>query len=80
LPLAGKGVVRIGKAPDCDVVVGGWLVARTQCSVQARGGAYYVTHHAGLRGTRVNGEKVRSERRLAKGDVLVVAGVAFRFE
>jgi pSer/pThr/pTyr-binding forkhead associated (FHA) protein len=80
LPLEGKAVVRIGKDPGCDVVVGGWLVPRTQCSIHAWDGAYYVTHHAGWRGTRVNGQKVRSVCRLAAGDILAVAGVTFRFE
>jgi pSer/pThr/pTyr-binding forkhead associated (FHA) protein len=78
--LDGKGVVTIGRDPSCDVVVPGWLVSATHCSVEAKGGVHYLVNHGRWRGTALNGERIRSENRLHRGDTIRIAGARLRYE
>ncbi|GAB4273738.1 MAG: hypothetical protein Kow0092_29070 [Deferrisomatales bacterium] len=79
LSLEGRSVLTIGSHSGADLKVGGWLVARTQCSIHAREGRYYLIHHGGPRRTTLNGQRVRGECRLIRGDTVGVASARLRF-
>jgi pSer/pThr/pTyr-binding forkhead associated (FHA) protein len=78
--LGQKKTVTLGADATCDVWVPGWLIAKTQCYIRARGGEHYLAHNAGLRRTTLNGKKIRGEHILRKGDTIGIGGTKLRFE
>ncbi|MDY6954886.1 MAG: FHA domain-containing protein [Thermodesulfobacteriota bacterium] len=75
-----KKTVMLGKGANCDVRVPGWLVAKVQSYVWARGGEHYLVHVAGWRRTTLNGRKIRGEQKLRKGDTVGIGATTLRFE
>jgi pSer/pThr/pTyr-binding forkhead associated (FHA) protein len=72
--------VMLGKDPNCHMRVPGWLVAKVQSYIWAKGGEHYLVHVAGWRRTTLNGQKVRGEQKLRKGDMIGIGGTKLRFE
>jgi hypothetical protein len=69
----------IGKDANCNVRVPGWLVAKVQCYIRPRGNEYYLVHVAGWRRTRLNGGRIRGERRLYKGNIIGIGRTKLKF-
>lgn len=80
LPLKGKNTVTLGKDDSCDVRIPGRLIGKTQCQIVAKNGQYYLVHREGLRGTTVNGRKIRGEHKLRRGDMIGIGGSKLRFQ
>jgi len=72
--------VMLGKGANCHVRVPGWLVAKVQSYVWAKGGGHYLVHVAGWRRTTLNGRKVHGEQKLRKGDMIGIGSTTLRFE
>ncbi|MCB1801336.1 MAG: FHA domain-containing protein [Gammaproteobacteria bacterium] len=68
----------IGRAPDSDLRIGGWLAPRTAARIQRRSDGFYLL--PGRRGkVRINGIRVLRQARLSDGDRLSVRGVPLQF-
>jgi hypothetical protein len=75
-----RKTVMLGKGSNCHVRVPGWLVAKVQSYIWAKGGDHYLVHVAGWRRTTLNGRKVRGEQKLRKGDMIGIGATTLRFE
>jgi pSer/pThr/pTyr-binding forkhead associated (FHA) protein len=73
-----EGGLVLGRDPTCDVVVPTGEVSRKHAVITAGGDGYAITDTS-ANGLSVNGERVASSRRLARGDVLKVGAEEFRF-
>jgi hypothetical protein len=74
-----KKTAMVGKDANCHVRVPGWLVAEVQCYIRPKGHEYYLVHVAGWRRTKLNGRKIRGEKRLRKGDIIGIGGTKLKF-
>ena len=80
LSLGGMDSVKVGKAPSCDVIISGLLVAKTQCFISRSGDGFNLTPAPGWRGVYLNGDKIKQEVKLKKGDVITVAGNSLQLD
>jgi len=68
----------MGRDPTCDVVVPSTEVSRKHALVSASDEGYVLTDTS-TNGVQVNGERVRNQRGLARGDLIRIADEEFRF-
>lgn len=78
LSLTGLDSVKVGKDASCDMVISGFLVAKTQFFITRNGGGFSVTPGGGWRKVFLNGDKIDQEAKLKKGDVITVAGTSLK--
>jgi cytochrome P450/NADPH-cytochrome P450 reductase len=69
--------LRIGRAPDNDMVVSGLGVSRYHAELRNAAGAYSVVDLGSVNGTFVNGQRVTAAP-LSDGDVIGIGPAAFR--
>ena len=73
-----KGSFTIGRSPDCDIVVAGWLAPGVAARIQRRSDGHYLV--PAPRGkVRLNGNAVTEATQLHDGDQLEVRGLALKF-
>jgi len=80
LPLAGKSSVKIGKDPSCDIVIPGFLVAKSQCFIVGRKGRFFIVPQRSWTATKLNDVIIKKERMLRKGDIIEIRRTKIRFE
>ena len=73
-----EGGLVVGRDPTCDVVVPTGEVSRKHAVITAGADGYVVTDMS-ANGLSVNGDRVASSCRLARGDVLKIGPEEFRF-
>lgn len=73
LPLGGERLL-IGRSRDCDLVLPDVLLSRRHAELYRTARGWLVRDLGSMNGTRVNGERIESERVLFDGDVVAVAG------
>jgi hypothetical protein len=71
--------LRIGRSPDCDLVLRDSRVSRQHARLHARDGLIVLTDLGSTNGTRVNGQRVRevvlgAGDRISLGDTVLVVG------
>jgi hypothetical protein len=70
-----EGTLRIGRAPDCEVIIGDDAqVSRYHAELRVSGDHAVVRDLGSSNGTRVNGEPVSGERPLQDGDRIRIGG------
>ena len=62
--------LRIGRAPDCDIVIDDRRVSRYHAVLTTDTSGAYIEHVGGQTGTTVNGVPVRGRMLLQRGDAL----------
>ena len=77
-PEAGSLVLRIGRAPDNDVVLDGPGVSRHHARIDYAAGEPRLSDAGSLNGTFVNGQAVRGARSLAPTDLVFLGGFLLR--
>lgn len=80
LSLKGKSSIKIGKDPACDLVINGFLVAKTQCFVISKQDKFFVVPQRSWASTKLNDVIIKNERLLRKGDTMEIRSVKIRFE
>ena len=80
LSLAGSSSIKVGKDSSCDLVISGWLVAKTQAYIIKRDNAYQLVPQKSWAGTYVNNSKISSEHTLRPGDIITIRGTSLRFD
>ena len=63
----------IGRGEESDIVVDNTAISREHCSLELKGGIYYLTDLYSLNGTQVNGQKVVSAVPVKKSDFIQVS-------
>lgn len=71
LPLTGA-LVRLGRAPDCEIPLDDITVSRRHCEIRRDGARYLVRDVGSLNGTYVNQQRIDDETELQHGDELQV--------
>jgi pSer/pThr/pTyr-binding forkhead associated (FHA) protein len=74
-----KKLVKVGKSPSSDVVVGGLMVGKTSFTISRRDNGYYLNFVAGISKPKVNGETVKESVRLKEFDTINIGSVTFQF-
>lgn len=76
---ASGAAIRIGRAPDCELVLRDSRVSRRHARLAARGGVLVLTDLGSTNGTRVNGHRV-SEVVLGAGDRILLGETVLTIE
>ncbi len=71
IPLSAP-VVRLGRAPDCEIPLDDITVSRRHAEIRRDGGRYLVSDVGSLNGTYVNQQRIDDETALEHGDELQV--------
>lgn len=71
IPLS-SALVRLGRAPDCDVPLDDITVSRRHAEIRRDGGRYFVSDVGSLNGTYVNQQRIDDEVELQHGDEVQV--------
>lgn len=72
-------VVRVGKSPSADIIVGGIMVGKTAFTINKEPDGYRLVYVAGISKPRVNGEAVRDSVPLMEFDTISIGSATFQF-
>ena len=78
--LTGKSRYVIGRAPDCDIVIGHPSVSRNHCVITNEGGVYYIYDNNSVNGVILNGSPLNKKQRLERMDKVTIADVTLVFD
>ena len=76
--IANKGV-KIGKDPDADIRLKGFMLGRVTVMISKTGSGYYVSSQGNKKGARVNGTAVKGPTRLTDADIIEVGSIKLIF-
>ena len=62
----------IGRGSDSDVIIDNKSISRKHCSLELKNGVYYLADWHSMNGTRVDGEKIVSEKQIMKSSLLEI--------
>ncbi len=71
---------RLGRSPDCDLVLPDDDVSREHAAFEKRWQGVFVRDLGSKNGVQMEGQKIRGERRLRHGDVMLVGTTQLRVE
>ena len=74
-----KSIIKIGKDPDSDIVVKGFMVGKTAATISKRPDGFYLSYVDGMSKPRVNSKKVKSEKILHDNDIIEIGTARLRF-
>jgi VWFA-related protein len=74
-----EGTNRVGRGPECELVLDSRQVSRVHARIVARSGVFHLFDEASSNGTWVNGRRVRRDREIRIGDTLRFGDREFRF-
>jgi hypothetical protein len=77
--LSAKSMLRIGRAPDCEIVLTDESVSRTHAEIVLADGRWHLRDSGSTNGTWVNGRRLWGQVELRRGDVLTFGNVFARF-
>ena len=77
--LSAKRTLRIGRAPDCDIVLTDDTVSRVHAELLMLDGRWNLRDTNSTNGTWVNGRRLRGQLEIEPGDVVMFGDVAARF-
>lgn len=67
-----KKLFKIGKSPQCDFQVNGFLVGQTAATISQRPGGYYLSFVEGMSKPKVNGKPVKDTVLLKEFDIIEI--------
>ena len=74
-----KSITKIGKHPDSDIVVKGFLVGRTSATISKRPDGFYLSYVGGVSRPKVNAKKAKRERFLYDNDIIEIGKTTMQF-
>jgi sigma-B regulation protein RsbU (phosphoserine phosphatase) len=74
-----KERVSIGRARDSDILLPDLALSRHHAEIRTRREEFFLRDLGSVNGTRLNGERIRSERRLYPGDIIKIADYILAF-
>ncbi len=75
-----SGEYLVGRGAECHIRPNSDWVSRQHCLLRVTSEALFIRDLASHNGTLVNGERLRGERRLDRGDMLQVGPLVFRVD
>ena len=73
-----KGI-KIGKDPDSDILLEGFMVGRTTVIISNTGGGYYLSYRGDSKKARVNGKIINNITQLSDSDVIEIGSIKLIF-
>lgn len=67
-----NGLLKVGRDPSCDIVVGGLLVGKVAFTIGLRRAGYYLSYVGGISIPKVNGQPVRRSMKLEGFDIIEI--------
>jgi serine phosphatase RsbU (regulator of sigma subunit) len=77
-PITRDGLT-IGRSRDSDILLPDVALSRKHAEIRWRDDAFFLRDLGSVNGTRLNGERIRSERRLYPGDLIRIADYVLAF-
>jgi len=74
-----RKLMKIGKDPSCDVVVGGFMVGKTSATISKRPNGYYLSYVAGMSKPKVNDKVVKESVELKDFDIIEIGTGKMQF-
>ena len=74
-----KSITKLGKNPDSDVVVKGFMVGSTSATISRRPDGYYLSYVSGMSRPKVNEKKVKQETILNDLDIIAIGATKLQF-
>lgn len=74
-----KKLVKIGKDPSSDIVVGGLMTAKTAATISKRPNGYYISYVGGMAKPKVNDVVVRESIQLKEFDIIEIGPAKMQF-
>lgn len=74
-----KRLSKIGKGPDADIVIRGFMVGKTAATISARPNGYFLSYVGGISKPKVNGAVVKQTVKLNEYDVIELASTKAEF-
>ena len=74
-----KEVTTIGKKPDSDIVVSGFMMGQIAAAIANRLDGYYLSHVGGMTKPKLNGEIVKDATRLSPFDIIEIGPLKMQF-
>jgi pSer/pThr/pTyr-binding forkhead associated (FHA) protein len=74
-----KKLIKIGKDPSCDVVVGGFMVAKVAATISKRPTGFYLNFVEGMTKPSVNGKTVKDSAPLKEFDIIEIGSSKMEF-
>jgi pSer/pThr/pTyr-binding forkhead associated (FHA) protein len=73
-----KGI-KIGKDPDSDILLKGFMIGRTTVIISNTGGGYYLSYRGDSKKARVNGKIINNITQLSDSDVIEIGSIKLIF-
>jgi pSer/pThr/pTyr-binding forkhead associated (FHA) protein len=74
-----KDLIKVGKDPSCDIVVGGVMMGKMAFTIGRRPTGFYLHFVGGACIPKVNGQHVRRSMRLVDGDIIDIKSTKLQF-
>lgn len=74
-----KECVTIGRSRDCDILLPDLTLSRHHAEIRSRPEGFFLCDLNSVNGTRLNGERIKSERRVYPGDLIKIAEYVLAF-
>jgi hypothetical protein len=74
-----KKLIKIGKDPSSDIVVGGFMTGKTAFTISKRPNGYYLSYVGGMAKPKVNDLVVKESARLNEFDIIEIGPVKLQF-
>jgi len=74
-----KDWIKIGRSRDSDIVLSDIALSRRHAEILKRGDEFFLRDLGSVNGTRLNGERIKTERRLYPGDIIRIADYVLTF-
>jgi pSer/pThr/pTyr-binding forkhead associated (FHA) protein len=74
-----KKLIKIGKHSSCDVVVGGFMVAKVAATISKRPTGFYLNFVEGMSKPSVNGKTVKDSTPLKEFDIIEIGSAKMEF-
>jgi serine phosphatase RsbU (regulator of sigma subunit) len=74
-----KDWIKIGRSRDSDIVLSDIALSRRHAEIRRRGDEFFLRDLGSVNGTRLNGERIKTERRLYPGDIIRIADYVLTF-
>jgi pSer/pThr/pTyr-binding forkhead associated (FHA) protein len=74
-----KKLIRIGKSPESDIIISGFMVGKTSFIISKRKNGYYLSYVGGFLKPKVNGDIIKETVRLQEFDIIDIGAVKFQY-
>lgn len=74
-----KKLIKIGKDPSCDIIVDGFMVAKTAATISVRPNGYYLDYVGGMAKPKVNNKTTKEQVKLEEFDTIEIGSSKMQF-